>query len=81
MDVQDTQKIASRIKEDAELLRGIMDTEREKGKSMFYNDTYTFLAETMRDAGGAIGTAESNWWEMRDRIVKRKIAVKETINQ
>lgn len=76
MDVNDTQKIASRIKEDCEMLRGIMQNERMQGKSMFYDDAYNFMAVTMRDAGTAIATAESNWWEIRGRVIKRKVAIK-----
>jgi len=76
MDINDTQKLASRIAEDCDLLRKIIRHEREDGRSMFYKDSYDSLAETMKSAGAMLGTAESDWFEIGDRIVKRKVAIK-----
>ena len=58
--------------EDADLLKRIIRAEKDNGRSLFYLDSYRALAALMQTIGTDIATSESDWWEMRERVLKSK---------
>ena len=62
--------------EDADLLKRIIRAEKDNGRSLFYLDSYRALAALMQTIGTDIATSESDWWEMRERVLKSKAVTK-----
>lgn len=73
MNIKDLETICKRMVDDADLIKRITEGELISGRSLFYEEGYKGIAEMMKNVGSDVGTAESNWWEMRERVVKKKI--------
>lgn len=73
MNIQDTETLCKRIAEDADLLKRIIRGERENGRSLFTAEAYKGLEDLMKQASSDVDVAESDWYGVRDRVIRKKV--------